>query len=123
MEFVTDRKRATGMGSAKKGTLQHWHMTISSYALLVLVPFFVFTVGPMIGEPHADVVAYFSHPFPAIVAALTMVVGFVHFKNGVRVLIEDYVQGFARQFLIILMICVSYGAAATGLFAIAKLAL
>lgn len=123
MAFLTDRKRATGMGSAKAGVHHHWNMIISSVALLILVPVFLFTLGPMIGEPHEVVVAYFARPFPAIVAALTIVVGFLHFKNGVQVLIEDYVHGTARKILIVIMICVSYGAMATGLFAIAKLAL
>jgi len=123
MTFLTDRKRARGMGSAKTGTQHHWHMTISSVALLVLVPLFVFTFGPMLGRPHAEVVAYFGQPFPAIVAALMLAVGFVHFRHGVQVLIEDYVHGLAGKVLIIAMICLSYGAAATGIFAIAKIAL
>lgn len=123
MAFLTDRKRAVGAGSARTGTQHHWGMTVSAVALAVLVPFFIFTFGPMIGEPHEAVVAYFARPFPAIVAALTIVVGFMHFKNGVQIMIEDYVHGPAKHLLIIAMICVSYGAAATGLFAIAKLAL
>ena len=123
MSFLTDRKRAVGTGSAKLGTAHHWSMTVSSAALLVLAPLFVFTFGPMLGQSQADVVAYYARPFPAIVAALTLVVGFMHFKNGAQTLIEDYVHGFMRTFLIILMICTSYGAAAVGLFAIAKIAL
>jgi len=123
MRFLTDRKRAMGMGSAKSGTAHFWAMKVSSVALLFLVPLFVFTVGPMLGAPHADVVAYFARPFPALVAALTIVVGFMHFKDGVQVLIEDYVHGLAQKILIILMICLSYAAAATGLFAIARIAL
>jgi len=123
MQFLTDRKRAVGMGSAKTGTGHFWAMKVSSAALLVLVPLFIFTFGPMLGEPHADVIAYFEQPFPAIVAALTLVVGFMHFKDGVQVLIEDYVHGIAQKILIIAMICLSYAAAATGLFAIARIAL
>jgi succinate dehydrogenase / fumarate reductase, membrane anchor subunit len=123
MAFVTDRKRAVGLGSAKTGTEHFWSMTKSSAALLVLVPLFVFTFGPMLGEPHAEVLAYFSRPFPALVAALTLVVGFMHFKGGVQVLIEDYVQGLTRKILIIAMTGVSYAAAAAGLFAIARIAL
>lgn len=123
MRYLTDRKRAVGMGSAKTGTAHFWAMKVSSAALLVLIPLFVFTFGPMLGEPHADVMAYFSRPFPAIVAALTIVVGFMHFKDGVQVLIEDYVHGLAQKILIIAMICLSYAAAATGLFAIARIAL
>lgn len=123
MAYVTDRKRAEGMGSAKAGTEHFWSMTKSSVALVVLVPLFVFTVGPMLGAPHAEVVAYFARPFPAIVAALTLAVGFMHFKNGVQVLIEDYSDGMTRKVLIVAMICLSYAAAATGLFAIARIAL
>lgn len=123
MRYLTDRKRAVGMGSAKSGTAHFWAMKVSSVALLILIPLFLFTFGPMLGEDHETVVAYFSRPFPAIVAALTMVVGFMHFKDGVQVLIEDYVHGLAQKILIILMICLSYAAAATGVFAIARIAL
>ncbi len=123
MAFVTDRKQADATGSAKTGTEHFWNMTVSSVALLFLVPLFVFTFGPMLGQPHDAVIAHFARPFPAIIAALTIVVGFLHFKNGVQVLIEDYVHELARKVLIIAMICVSYAAAATGLFAIARIAL
>ncbi|NNK77641.1 MAG: succinate dehydrogenase, hydrophobic membrane anchor protein [Litoreibacter sp.] len=123
MAYLTDRKRAIGLGSAKSGTEHHWNMIVSSVALAILVPLFIFTFGPMLGEPHDQVVAYFAKPFPAIVAALTIAVGFMHFKNGVQVLIEDYVQGMMREVLIIATICLSYAAAGTGLFAIARIAL
>ena len=123
MQFLTDRKRAVGMGSAKFGTGHAWAMKVSSVALLFLVPVFIYMVGKMLGRPHAEVIAYFGRPFPAIVAALTIVVGFMHFKDGAQTMIEDYVHGLAQKVLIIGVICLSYAAAATGLFAIARIAL
>lgn len=123
MAFLTDRKRAIGLGSAKSGVAHHWSMIVSSVALVGLIPLFVFTFGPMLGRPHAEVLAYFGRPFPAIVAAMTIAVGFYHFKNGAQVLIEDYTGGFARKALIIAVVCLSYSAAAVGLFAIARIAL
>ena len=123
MAFLTDRKRAAGMGSAREGTDRHWRMTLGSYGLLVLIPFFIFTFGPMLGQPHEVVTAYFGRPFPAIVAALTIWFSMMHFKAGVRVMIEDYVHGFAREFWIIVMAGLSYGLAATGVFAILKMAI
>lgn len=122
MAHLTDRKRVHGLGAARTGTAHHWSMTLSSYGLLILVPLFILTFGPMLGATHAEVTTHFARPFPAIVAGLTLVVGFMHFKNGVRVLIEDYVHGFAREFWIIAMSILSYAAAATGLFAIARIA-
>lgn len=123
MAFLTDRKRATGMGSAKTGTEHHWQMMVSSVALLFLIPAFVFTFGWILGSPYEEVIAYYQRPFPAVVAILTMAVGFFHFRGGVQTLIEDYVHGFARKALIIGMICLSYAAAAFAIFAIVRIAL
>jgi succinate dehydrogenase / fumarate reductase membrane anchor subunit len=123
MRYLTDRKRATGMGSAKSGTAHFWAMKVSSVALLILIPLFFFTFGTIVGEDYATVTAYFAHPFPALIAALTLIVGFEHFQSGAQVLIEDYVHGLAQKITIILIKCISYGLMAMGLFAIAKLAL
>ena len=123
MRYLTDRKRATGMGSAKSGTAHFWAMKVSSVALLILIPLFVFTFGTIVGEDYATVTAYFAHPFHALIAALTLIVGFEHFQSGAQVLIEDYVHGLAQKITIILIKCISYGLMAMGLFAIAKLAL
>lgn len=123
MRFITDRKRATGLGSAKSGTAHHWSMTVSSVALLILIPLFVFTFGSALGGSYEEILVYYSRPFPAIIAALTLAVGFKHFNDGVQTLIEDYVHGTAQKVWIIAMTCLSYGAAAIGIFAIARLAL
>ena len=123
MRFLTDRKRAAGLGSAKTGTEHHWHMMVTSVALVGLIPLFVFTFGYILGAPYDDVIAYYQRPFPAIIGILTLLVGFLHFRGGVQTLIEDYVHGFARKALIIAMICLSYTAAAAGIFAVARIAL
>ncbi|NOD34979.1 MULTISPECIES: succinate dehydrogenase, hydrophobic membrane anchor protein [unclassified Ruegeria] len=123
MRYLTDRKRAAGLGSAKSGTAHFWAMKVSSVALLILVPLFVFTFGPVLGQPFDVVLDYYSRPFPAIVAALTLAVGFKHFADGAQVMLEDYVHGTLEKVLIILVTCLSYGAAAAGIFAIARIAL
>lgn len=123
MAFLTDRKRASGMGAAHTGTEHHWQMMVTSVALLILIPCFIFTFGTALGRSYEDVLAYYSRPFPSLVAALTFVVGFFHFRKGVQTLIEDYVHGLARKGLIIAMICLSYAAAAAGVFAVIRLAL
>lgn len=123
MAFLTDRKRAMGLGSAKSGSAHHWSMTVSSVALLILLPLFVFTFGAVLGGTYEEILAYYARPFPAIVAALTVLVTFKHFNDGVQTLLEDYVHGLAQKVSIVLMTCLSYGAAAVGVFAIVRLAL
>ena len=123
MQYLTARKRAEGLGSAKTGTEHFWQMHISSAALAILVPLFVFTFGSIVGSTHAEVVAYFARPFPAIVTALTIVIGFLHFRSGAQVMIEDYAQGSTRRWLIIAVTGLSWACIATGLFALVRLAL
>jgi len=123
MAYVTDRKRAMGMGSARTGAAHHWQMTLSSYALLILTPLFLIAFGPVLGAPHEEVLAHFARPFPAIVTALMLVTGFQHFRRGGQVAIEDYTHGQTRHLLIVATVCLSYGALAAGLSALARLAL
>lgn len=123
MSYLTDRKRAEGLGAAKTGTSEHWRMMVSSVALLILIPLFVFTFGQALGMGYEEATRYYTRPFPAVVAILTMLVGWMHFRQGVQVALEDYFGGMARKGLIVLMICISYAAAAAALFAIARIAL
>ncbi|WP_368185141.1 succinate dehydrogenase, hydrophobic membrane anchor protein [Aestuariibius sp. HNIBRBA575] len=123
MRYLTDRKRATGLGSARSGTHHHWLMMVTGAALVGLVVLFLFTFGSILGSSYEEVLAYYQRPIPAIIAILTLLVGFFHYKNGVQTLIEDYVHGFARKALIIGMTCLSYTFAIAGVFAIARIAL
>lgn len=123
MRYLTDRKRAVGLGSSKTGTEHFWKMKLSSVGLLILVPLFVFTFGSALGGSYEEVTAYYARPFPAIVAALTLWVGLMHFKDGAQVAIEDYVHGIWEKVLIIGVTLLCYAMAATGVFAIVRLAL
>ena len=123
MRYLTDRKRAIGMGAAKSGTEHHWSMQVSSVALLILVPLFIFTFGSALGGSYEDITAYYARPFPAIVAALTIWVGMMHFKSGAQIMLEDYVHCFKGRLAIILMTCLSYAVAVTGVYALVRLAL
>lgn len=123
MGFLTDRKRAVGRGASHTGTEHHWFMQVSSAALAILVPTFIFYFGSALGSTHEEVLATFSRPFPAILTALVLVVGLQHFNKGAQMMIEDYLQGSARKAAIIFTICLSYTLMATGLFALVKLAL
>lgn len=123
MRFLTDRKRAQGLGSSRAGTDEHWKMMISSSALVVLVPLFIFTFGSALGGSYDDVVAYYSRPFPAVVAALTLVVGMIHMLHEVQDAIVDYVHGTAGKVAYVAAGALAWVIIAAGLFALVKLAL
>lgn len=123
MRYLTDRKLAIGKGSAHAGAHHHWAMTVSSVALLVMVPIWVIIFGRALGQDRAAVVQVFGHPFVAILTALMLVVGMRHFAMGAQTMIEDYARGGTRKALIIGVQCLSMVIAATGLFALARMAL
>lgn len=123
MRYLTDYKRVAGLGSAHSGAHHHWHMQLSSAALLILVPLFIFTFGSALGSGYDEVLAYYSRPVPAVIAGLTLVVGLLHFKSGATVAIEDYSKGLTRQLLVLAVTAFSYVCIALGLFALVKIAL
>lgn len=123
MRFITDRKRALGLGSARAGTHHHWTMMISSAALVVLVPLFVFTFGLALGRGHAEVLAYFAQPFPAIVSALTLITVTLHCKSEAEEAIIDYVHGVKAKLALVAVTVLAWTLIAAGLFALVKLAL
>lgn len=123
MQYLTDRKRATGLGTARSGTHHHWSMQVSAVALTILVPLFIFTFGHILGHSYAEVKAYYARPFPAIVSGLTIVVGLNHFRMGAEMMLQDYVHGTGLKALLIGLACLTYAAMATGLFALIRLAL
>ncbi|MGR3805412.1 succinate dehydrogenase, hydrophobic membrane anchor protein [Marinibacterium profundimaris] len=123
MRFLTDRKRAEGLGASGAGTQDHWHMMITSAALVVLVPLFIFTFGSALGGTYEEVLAYYSRPFPAVVAALTLVVGVIHLLHEVQDAIVDYIHGVAGKLTYVAAAAVAYVLIAAGLFALVKLAL
>lgn len=123
MRYLTDRKRAEGRGSARSGTEHHWYMQASAVGMAFLVPVFVIAFGRALGRDQSGVLATFANPFVAIMAALTLVVGMRHYAKGAQIMIEDYTRGTTRKALIILVHALGYMVTATGLFALARIAL
>lgn len=123
MRYITPRKRAEGRGAAHHGTEHHWSMTVSAVGLAFLVPVWLYVFGRALGQSREAVVATFGSPFPAILTALLLVVGMRHFAMGATTMIEDYARGSARKMLIIFVTCLAWVIAATGLFALARMAL
>jgi len=123
MRYLTDRKRAIGRGAAHSGTAHHWYMQVSAFGLALIVPTFLFVFGRALGSSHAEALEVFSRPLPAIVTGLVLVVGMQHFRKGMQTVLEDYTKKSTRKALLMISAALSYGLTATGLFALAKIAL
>ncbi|MDX5358835.1 MAG: succinate dehydrogenase, hydrophobic membrane anchor protein [Rhodobacterales bacterium] len=123
MRYLTDRKRAEGKGAARHGTEHHWYMQVSAVGLAFLVPTFLYIFGSALGGTRQEVLDTFSHPFAAILTALVLVVGMRHFAKGAEMMLQDYVRGTRLKISLIAVQALSYTIIATGLFALARIAL
>jgi len=123
MRYLTARKRAEGKGAAGQATEHHWAMTMSSVGLAFLLPVWLYIFGSALGASREVVLETFARPFPAIVTALILVVGMRHFAMGATTMIEDYARGTTRKMLVIAATSLAWVIVATGLFALARIAL
>jgi len=123
MRYLTDRKRATGLGSGSSGTEHHWQFMVRSIIMVALAPLFIFTFGMVLGGSYEEVLAFLSRPLPALVLALALIVGLVQLQAEAQEAIEDYVHGVAGKLALIACKAFCYTLIAVGLFALIKLAL
>ena len=123
MRYITPLKAAEGLGSSHTGTQHHWAMTVTAVALLVLTPLFMIVVARAIGLPHPELVVYFGRPLPAIITALFVIVGMVHFIKGTRIMIDDYFHGGVRKGAIIFSVIFGWAVIALAIYALARMGL
>ena len=123
MSYLTDRKRVSGLGSAKDGTHHFITQRITALALIPLAILFVIPFAYNLGATYDRVLEAYSHPVNAIIAILFFITVFTHLKLGLQVVIEDYVHGkFMRNTCLIANILFCWLFGLTGVFAIAKIA-
>ncbi|WP_312529843.1 succinate dehydrogenase, hydrophobic membrane anchor protein [Paracoccus sp. (in: a-proteobacteria)] len=123
MRYLTPRKAAEGLGASHTGTQDHWFMTVTAVALLILTPCFMLVVAHAIGLPREGVIAYFGRPIPAIIVAMFIIVGMLHFIRGTRIMIDDYLDHGARKAAIIFSVIFSWTVIAVAVYALARMGL
>lgn len=123
MRFLTDRKRAQGLGSSHSGTHHHWQMMARSISLVFIVPLFVITFGLGLGGTYEEVLAYYSRPLPAIIVGLSAIVLSFHFAAEAKAAVEDYMHGVGQKLTLIAVDALAYTLSGIALFALARLAL
>jgi succinate dehydrogenase / fumarate reductase, membrane anchor subunit len=115
--------KVRGLGSAKHGA-HHWiNQRITAVGNLLLVLWLIISFMRLPGLDHATVVSWIAQPLVAVALILMLVSVCWHVKLGAQVFIEDYVHDEGLKFASILALnfyCI--GLAATGVFAVAKIA-
>jgi succinate dehydrogenase / fumarate reductase, membrane anchor subunit len=84
--------RARGLGSAKDGTGHFWVQRLTSVALALLIPWFIWTSVSLFGSDLASVRATLAQPLHATLMVAFVIALFWHAKLGLQVIVEDYIH-------------------------------
>lgn len=122
-DSATPLGRVRGLGSAHHGG-EHWLTErVTSIALLLLG---VWLIASLLLLPKLDqrtLIEWLRAPSGAVPMALLIVIGFKHALDGMKVVIDDYVDDDGGRFAWnTMMLFLAVGGGALALFALARIA-
>lgn len=119
----TDVGRVRGLGSAKSGT-HHWiAQRITAVGNGLLVTWLLASLLMLPAYDYVTVSGWMHQPIVAVPLMLMLVSIFYHIRLGLQVCVEDYVHDDGLKFATLILVnFYTIGAAALGLFSIAKIA-
>ena len=120
----TELAKVRGLGSAREGG-EHWiGERVSSIALLLLGVWLIASLLFLPALDHATVSEWLRTPLGAVPMALFVITSFYHGLDGLKVVVDDYVDDEGNRFALnTALLFLAVGGAAFALFALAKVAL
>jgi succinate dehydrogenase / fumarate reductase membrane anchor subunit len=116
--------RVRGLGSSKHGALHWYHERLSSVATLLLFVWFVVSLVRLPRLDYEMVRAWLSSPLAAVPMVLLIYTTFWHAKDGLRVIVEDYVHDEGAKFFWLAVLNFAfYLGGGLAIFAVLKVAL
>jgi len=98
-DMRTPLGKVRGFGSAKDGTGHFWLQRLTAIANLFLISFFVILVIALQGADYASFSAALQNPIISTLMLFVILVGCLHMKLGMQVIIEDYVHSEGLKIL------------------------
>ena len=122
-ESATPLGKVRGLGSARSGGEEWIAERVSSVALLLLGAWFIASLLMLPGFDQRTIAEWLSAPSGAVPMALFVVTAFWHALHGMKVVVDDYVDGEGNRFALnTLLLFVAVGGASLALFALARIA-
>jgi succinate dehydrogenase / fumarate reductase membrane anchor subunit len=122
-ETETSIARVRGLGSAREGAGHWWQERQTSVAALLLYLWLLVSLVRLAPFDQRMLADWLRDPFAAVPMLLLVWVTFRHLRDGMQVVIEDYVHEEGNKFfgLLLLNLC-AVAAGALAAFAIVKIA-
>lgn len=115
--------KVRGLGSAREGG-EHWiSERVSSIALVLLGVWLIASLLFLPALDHATISEWLRTPLGAVPMALFVITSFYHGLDGLKVVVDDYVDDPGNNFAVnTALLFLAVGGAAFALFALAKVA-
>ncbi|MCC5866960.1 MAG: succinate dehydrogenase, hydrophobic membrane anchor protein [Gammaproteobacteria bacterium] len=114
--------RVLGLGAAKEGPAHWWSQRVSALGLVILGPWFAWSLTRLPSIDYLQVTAWIAAPVNTIGLLLLLPTMAYHARLGVQVVIEDYVNtGWLKVSGLVLVTFVFYAAAVAGMFAVLRI--
>jgi succinate dehydrogenase / fumarate reductase membrane anchor subunit len=122
-ESASPLGKARALGSAREGG-EHWlSERVTSIALLLLGAWLLASLLMLPSLDGATVVEWLRDPSGAVPMALLIVTAFKHALDGMKVIVDDYVDDEGNRFAVnTLLLFLAVGGGALALFALARIA-
>jgi len=115
--------RVRGLGSARSGVSHWWLQRVTSVSNFVTVLWFLFSMARLPSIERDVVTDWLQSPLNAVPLILLVMSTFYHFRLGLQVVIEDYVEGDGNKAAwIIFLNFYAIGLAALAIFSILRIA-
>ena len=123
-ESASPLGKVRGLGSAREGG-EHWlGERVTSIALLLLGSWLIASLLMLPARDGATFVEWLRDPSGAVPMALLIVTAFKHALDGMKVVVDDYVDDEGNRFALnTLLLFLTVGGGALALFALARIAL
>ena len=108
--------KALGMGAAGEGAGHWWSQRVSAVGLLLLAPWFLFSLIGLGDLSYAHVVAWVASPFNTVLLSLLVLAVTYHAQLGLQVVVEDYVASKGTR--LITMLIINFGLLLLGLLGV-----
>ena len=121
--FRTPMSRARGLGASGHGVGHFIVDRVSGLALIPLALWGVFAGLRLATLGYDGAAEWVSIPLNTVLLCLLLVTALIHLRNGMQVVIEDYIEGFVLKSVFVignLFLCILGGA--VGVVAILKVA-
>ena len=99
--------QASSVAGIKQGGASHWWgQRLSAIVLAPLMLWFIFSALGLVGADHSAFVIWLSFPVNALLMALMVITLFCHSQQGMKVIVEDYIQNVAVKLKTLMMLTV-----------------